>query len=97
MALSQVGGFLSAGFDDDLLLLQTDEPQPTVSRTQNQFQWHTIVTVRRAGCHECKPHRLPPSQSLASVIESLITEATITAKGTNRMPALLLLPEKLGG
>ena len=47
------------------------------------------------GCHKSEPDRLTSGQGLSPVIESLLAEAAITARGSHRKPALLLLQDQL--
>ena len=48
----------------------------------------------RIGCNQSESHRLTAGKPLAPVVKSLIAEAAIPAKDTDRKPALLLLPDQ---
>src|SRR5271155_5841818 len=49
----------------------------------------------RIGCNQSESYRIAAGKALAPVVENLIAEAAITAKSTDRKPALLLLPDQL--
>jgi len=48
----------------------------------------------RIGCNQSESHRLTDGKPFPPVVESLITEAAIPAKDTDRKPALLVLPDQ---